>query len=418
VILFIGVCALPAAYMFGVSFVSSDGTFTFSNYARLLSEPRQRELLRTTIVLGIGASAIASVIGVPVGVMGSDQVNLNLTPRVLIAIASYAMKLRLTVLIICLLQPFAAGQTVTSPTSAFEDHDRDGLDDHFEQQLLERFLPTFLISVDDCDGSPAEFLADSSTPVVFARNGTVYGQVSRYTGDGNKAFLEIHYYHLWGRDCGRLGHQLDPEHVSALVRAEGIEQPPSAWKAVYWYAAAHEGTLCDGSNGARAGLLEAEERGAKVWISEGKHASFLSESKCRFGCGDNRCEQVKVMETRKLINIGEIGLPMNGVVWAQSDRWILKAKMRTDFTPAVLARLDAPGNNGIITVNAPPPPTQALLLGGNSSFGAFLLGNQSAGKALSIGGAESIHAVGKALSLSGKSLLLVERKLLRLVPRE
>jgi iron(III) transport system permease protein len=87
VILFIGVCALPGAYMFGVSFVSSDGTFTVSNYTRLLSEPRQRELLRTTIVLGAGASAIASIIGVPLGLLLARLRSRCVTPlRVLLLV--------------------------------------------------------------------------------------------------------------------------------------------------------------------------------------------------------------------------------------------------------------------------------------------------------------------------------------------
>lgn len=66
-VLFVIVCILPAAYMLGMSFVSPDGTWTFSNYARLLSEARQRELLLTTITLGAGASLISLLVGVPLG---------------------------------------------------------------------------------------------------------------------------------------------------------------------------------------------------------------------------------------------------------------------------------------------------------------------------------------------------------------
>jgi len=67
--LFLIVCVLPAAYMLGVSVVSPEGTFSVSNYSRLLSEPRQRELLLTSITLGAAASAIATVIGVPLGLL-------------------------------------------------------------------------------------------------------------------------------------------------------------------------------------------------------------------------------------------------------------------------------------------------------------------------------------------------------------
>jgi iron(III) transport system permease protein len=65
--LFVVVCVLPAVYMLVESFVSRDGTLTLVNYTRLLSEARQRELLRNTITLGVAASAIASAIGIPLG---------------------------------------------------------------------------------------------------------------------------------------------------------------------------------------------------------------------------------------------------------------------------------------------------------------------------------------------------------------
>jgi hypothetical protein len=295
-----------------------------------------------------------------------------------------------------------------------QDRDRDGLDDHFEQELLVKFLPTFMIASDDCDGLPAEFIAGSSKPTVLAKNGTIYGQVSRHRADDNAAFLELHYYHLWSRDCGRVGHKLDPEHVSVLVAADYFGGPATAWRAAYWYAAAHENTLCDASNAATAAALEAEDHGATVWISSGKHASFLSEFKCRLGCGENRCKTMKLMQTATVINIGEPGVPMNGAVWTQSDRWSLKSKMRRDFSEDVMARLEE-SENQVISLNIPPPPTQALLLSGNSTFNALMTGTSSAGDALLIGGSQTLNGAGKAVRSTGKSLLLVGRKL-RLLP--
>src|SRR5262245_2137510 len=238
-------------------------------------------------------------------------------------------RLSLFVLLILLPAQFAFAQ--------IQDRDRDGLDDQFEQELLAKFLPTFMIAADDCDGLPAEFVADSSKPTVLAKNGAVYGQASRHSADDNGTFLEIHYYHLWSRDCGRVGHKLDPEHVSVLVTADNRDRPVSAWRARYWYAAAHENTLCDASNAATGAALEAEDHGATVWVSSGKHASFLSELKCRLGCGENRCKAMKLMQAATVINIGEPGVPMNGSVWAESDRWPLKSKMRADFSEDVIA---------------------------------------------------------------------------------
>ena len=46
-ILFVALCALPTIYMFVVSFINANGSFSFANYRLLLTETRQRELLLT-----------------------------------------------------------------------------------------------------------------------------------------------------------------------------------------------------------------------------------------------------------------------------------------------------------------------------------------------------------------------------------
>ena len=56
------------------------------------------------------------------------------------------------------------------------DTDHDGLPDSLEQQLLEKFRPTLMVSSDECDVAPAEFKPDRKTPIVAHRNGTIYGQ--------------------------------------------------------------------------------------------------------------------------------------------------------------------------------------------------------------------------------------------------
>jgi hypothetical protein len=293
---------------------------------------------------------------------------------------------------------------------ALRDRDRDGIDDDLEESLLVRFTPVFMIDADDCDVLPAEFIQDAKGLRPIARNGTIYGQVfPRDLPSISGALVEIHYYHLWSRDCGRAGHRLDAEHVSVLIRAEEMDDPASAWKALYWYAAAHEETLCDASNGAIASALDAEERGATVWISRGKHGSFLSQFKCRLGCGGDTCKNVVAMPVEKVINIGEPDAPLNGADWTASEEWPLKQKMRTDFSDVILARLDDSAADGVVLLNSPPPPTKAVILGSNSSLEAFLIGNAWAGRSLFIGGSESVHAAAKGLNSSGRSLLRVGR---------
>jgi len=67
--LFILLCALPAIYMLGLSFTSADGHLSFENYRRLLVEARQRELLRTSALLGAGAAMLATLVGAPLGLL-------------------------------------------------------------------------------------------------------------------------------------------------------------------------------------------------------------------------------------------------------------------------------------------------------------------------------------------------------------
>jgi len=52
----------------------------------------------------------------------------------------------------------------------------------------------------------------------------------------------IHFYHLWKMTAGAWTH-LDTEHVAVLVSASERDVTAAKWKAVYWYAAAHENTV-------------------------------------------------------------------------------------------------------------------------------------------------------------------------------
>src|ERR1039458_4615843 len=165
------------------------------------------------------------------------------------------------------------------------DSDNDGMSDALEQALLIQFAPTFMVGRHDCSEIPAEFEPNMEAPTVKAENGTIYGQV--FPAKSSTAALpvaEIHYYHLWRRDCGPHGHPLDTEHVSVLVSATQSPSAAAKWKADYWYAGAHENTICDVSHLARAATLQATEHGAKVWISPGKHASYLNPALCQAGC--------------------------------------------------------------------------------------------------------------------------------------
>ena len=129
-------------------------------------------------------------------------------------------------------------------------------------------------------------------------------------GSSGQPEVELHYYHLWRRDCGEHGHPLDAEHVAVLVQASRGRSGRAAWRALYWYAAAHEQTVCDVSQIARASTLHAEDKGAKVWVSPGKHASYLDERLCNRGCGADRCEAMVPLAVQTRNQPGRaVGIP-------------------------------------------------------------------------------------------------------------
>ncbi|MBI4481999.1 MAG: hypothetical protein HY652_03815 [Acidobacteria bacterium] len=219
------------------------------------------------------------------------------------------------------------------------DDDGDGLPDDFEQAILQKFQPIWKLSAVDCDVLPAEFEPYLLTPTVRDRNGTIYGQVFFRGSSSSGFFVEAHFYDLWAADCGFLNsHPLDAEHVSALIRATDSSQPLSEWRATHWYFAAHEGTPCESSKTVSAGDLNAEDNGATVWVSWGKHAAFSQRRACntRGGCGQDRCDDPILTHTVIPVNLGEPNAPLNGAVWTSSDQWPLLEKMDTDFSDKLL----------------------------------------------------------------------------------
>lgn len=285
------------------------------------------------------------------------------------------------------------------------DADRDGLDDDLEQALLEQFVPTLQLSAHECDGLPAEFRPGLAQPQLLARNGTLYGQAfPRTSSTVSGRLVELHYYHLWTRDCGRGGHALDAEHVSVLVREQSTSGSQEEWKALFWYAAAHEDTVCDFSSAARAKDLEAEDRGATVWVSRGKHASFLQRGACTWGCGGDVCEGSRNWQASRIVNIGEAGALLNGSGWVRSTRWPLLEKLGIDFTEELIVSLSRRKAPGVITLHVPLRTPQAVLLAGDSTADALVVSGSKTGSALASAGNNTDSAVAKSAGKTGAAL--------------
>ena len=297
----------------------------------------------------------------------------------------------------CCVLSLAPAQTL--PPDASPDSDHDGLSDVVEDALLAQFAPRFQVSDDDCSLRPAQFVPFVSNPQVQQENGTIYGEA--FPVAGNPGWVELHYYHLWRRDCGAIGHPLDAEHVSALV----VRDDSSNAKALYWYAAAHENTLCDASQIARAVTVDGELHGPPVWISRGKHASFLSDAICAHGCGGDKCVAMQPLATTGIINLGERSNAMNGATWAASAQWPLAAKMsRNDFSDDRTARADCLPVTSIAWANPERRPVKATIKVSNHALGGTAEGFHSADIALDQAGSNTEDALNNASTATGNGL--------------
>jgi len=286
--------------------------------------------------------------------------------------------------IILIVAPSAEGRLAGGEARqvAAQDLDRDGLSDHLEQTLLDKFAPTLLLARGECDGLPASFMPNSIAPRVRARDATLYGQAFRIHGSDGRASIELHFFHLWANDCGRLSHALDAEHVSAIVSASRLDAPAVAWIAEAWYAAAHEGSVCDASSGAPARVIGAETSGPHVFVSRGKHASYFDRSQCKWGCGGDECGDDRAVIATRIINIGELDAPLNGATWAHSNRWPMREKFQSDFDPALRARLEVKTDHVIPLMQRWRGP-QAPVLAGETALDGLEAAGESARGALS-----------------------------------
>jgi len=290
----------------------------------------------------------------------------------------------------------AGSSAARADAPAIVDSDHDGLSDALEQELLERFVPSFQADPQDCAGRPAFFAPDRTNPVPESEDGTIYAEATpRFLPNLKAPLVELRYFHLWRSDCGRMAHALDAEHVSVLIQGtSGGAQSAGEWRALYWYAAAHEDTVCDASQITRASTLNAAHGGAQVWISRGKHASFLNGELCHRGCGGDDCSPTRTLTVSRIVNLGEATSPMGGAVWIASAEWNLGTKLaRSDFAPDVLARLEKLPETDIAWVYPAKRPAQATIAAGGSTADALAMSNRKTDTAISRAGDKTGNAL-------------------------
>ena len=308
-------------------------------------------------------------------------------------------------LALALLLLWVAHGSAQTRSAAATDSDGDGISDATEQSLLEQFLPRYQLSAGECDARPAMFAEGVSRATPVERDGTIYGQVAPRGMDARgRALVEVHFYDLWAKDCGRKGHALDAEHVSVLLRAAAMGAPAGEWRAVYWFAAAHEGTMCDMSQVATGTALGAETRGPEVWISAGKHAAYLAEAICNGGCGADRCQRAEPMTVVRVVNLGEPSAAMHGAQWVSDPRWPLRAKMETDFPAAALARLERQEFGEPVLSNGAHGSVRGTIYVANATYGGLATSAANTAGALGTADNETMGALAETRDKTAHAL--------------
>ena len=137
------------------------------------------------------------------------------------------------------------------------------------------------------------------------------------------------------------------------------------------------------------------------------------------------------LDPEKLVNLGELGHPMNGSDFAASTIWPLAAKMSTtNFPPATLDRLAHLPDSEIAWFNTGKHPSQGIIAisstteqaiaggghhtmdaistGADATGGALAAAQDSTGNALQKSSRHTFHALGTAFRHIGKALHMTE----------
>jgi hypothetical protein len=298
-----------------------------------------------------------------------------------------------------ILAPCLIAQAFPPATKA--DSDQDGLSDVLEDTLLAQVQPYFMIHRGDCSQRPAEFVRFEPRPSVRADDGTIYGQVFPHNAKFDE--VELHYYHPWSKDCGETPHRLDGRACVCSRKADRCDFVEGS--VLVCSRARRYGMRCQPNR--RAETLRAEERGAQVWVSAGKHASFLGDTFCRrrSGCGGDRCRTMEPLHIAKIINLGELQTPMNGAVWARSKEWPLSEKLgRSDFPVSRTNPLEGDSAAKIAWANPEKRPIQGAILGANSAVLGAFTATSSTNTALAAASDNTESVLDRACQRTGNSL--------------
>jgi hypothetical protein len=111
------------------------------------------------------------------------------------------------------------------------------------------------------------------------------------------------------------------------------------------------------------------------------------------------------LKTKQIINLGEMGAAMNGIVWLASSEWPLSDKLqRTDFTETRVARVQRLPGTDVVWANPSKRPAQAAILGANPGIGGAAIGARSTDIALVIADTNTSSALDQSAAKMGPAL--------------
>ena len=127
---------------------------------------------------------------------------------------------------------------------------------------------------------------------------------------------------------------------------------------------------------------------------------------------------MKVLSVRQIINVGELGAPMNEIVWLASSQWPLSDKLqRTDFLEARLARVQKLPQSDISWANPAKRPAQATIFGAQTGVGGTVTGARATDSALVLANSNTSTALGQTTRETAHALSSSARNVWRALKR-
>lgn len=217
------------------------------------------------------------------------------------------------------------------------------VDRTFIDELALKFAPTYISSAEE-DRYLAELEREPTPKIALGYppwNPCIYCSISQYASRNNQDFYEINYLSIWDKDTGGIlgrfnAHQWDTERTAVLVKGPigGID--PSQFEAEEMYYAAHEGESVNLSTYLQP---EDDNRGATVYWSLGKHASYSTYPSSFLALFDQfkQPEMKAEPPNYKLVSAGTIDSPADSTPWIKR-----KEPWEPDMVSSVYSKLKDP----------------------------------------------------------------------------